>query len=105
MNKTTGVPKKTRHKLFVGNHWSKMVTVSQKTPCMYFIMRRDLVVETQVKEDLKEQSFCIGTMACSVAYSSDRDAVSGAKADTLCVSRSEEEVGESTFGSFIYNKL
>lgn len=41
----------------------------------------------------------------AVAYGCDRDAVNGANADTLCASRSEEEVGESTFGSFIYNKL
>ena len=41
----------------------------------------------------------------AVAYGCDREAVNGANADPLCASRSEEEVGESTFGSFIYNKL
>ena len=38
-----------------------------------------MVVETQVHEDLKELIFWIGTMPRSVAYSSDRDAASGAK--------------------------
>lgn len=92
---------KDRYKLFTGNHWSEMLIVSQRMSCADYIVSRDLAVKTRpVQETPKGQTFWNGTVARSVAY-----AVSDANADTLCASRREEEVGESTFGSFIYNKL
>lgn len=47
---------------------------------------------------LKEQSFWTGIVVA-------RSLVNDANVDTLCASRREKAAGESTFGSFIYNKL